>query len=56
MNIKAIKKFKPMQPGDVMKTYADISDIKNDFNFLPTTSIKEGIPKFIDWYKLYHKL
>ena len=56
LNIKAIKKFKPMQPGDVMKTYADISDIKNDFNFLPTTSIKEGIPKFIDWYKLYHKL
>ncbi len=56
LNIKAIKIFKPMQPGDVMKTYADISDIKNDFNFLPTTSIKEGIPKFIDWYKLYHKL
>ena len=56
LNIKAIKKFKPMQPGDVMKTYADISDIKNDFNFLPITSIKEGIPKFIDWYKLYHKL
>ena len=56
LNIKAIKIFKPMQPGDVMKTYADISDIKNDFNFLPITSIKEGIPKFIDWYKLYHKL
>ena len=56
LNIKAIKKFKPMQPGDVIKTYADISDIKNDFNFLPITSIKEGIPKFIDWYKLYHKL
>ncbi len=56
LNIKAIKKFKPIQPGDVIKTYADISDIKNDFNFLPTTSIKEGIPKFIDWYKLYHKL
>ena len=56
LNIKAIKKFKPIQPGDVIKTYADISDIKNDFNFLPTTSIKEGVPKFIDWYKLYHKL
>ena len=56
LNIKAIKKFKPIQPGDVIKTYADISDIKNDFNFLPITSIKEGIPKFIDWYKLYHKL
>ena len=56
LNIEAIKDFKPMQPGDVAKTYADISEIKNDFNFLPTTSIKDGIPMFIDWYKSYHKL
>jgi len=53
---KATKVFKPIQPGDVAKTYADISQIKDDFNFSPTTSIKEGIPKFIDWYKSYHKI
>jgi len=53
---KATKVFKPIQPGDVTKTYADISKIKDDFNFSPITTIKEGIPKFIDWYKDYHKI
>ena len=53
---KAQKVFKPIQPGDVSKTYADISKIKEDFNFSPVTTIKEGIPKFIDWYKAYNKI
>ena len=56
LGIKANKVFKPIQPGDVVKTYADISKIKEDFNFSPVITIKEGIPKFIDWYKDYNKV
>jgi UDP-glucuronate 4-epimerase len=44
----------PMQPGDVKDTYADISAIERDHGFVPTTSIDEGIPLFIDWFKDYH--
>jgi len=56
LGIKAIKVMKPLQKGDVANTYADISAIKSDFNFLPKTKIIEGIPKFIDWYRGYHKI
>ena len=56
IGIKAIKVMKPLQKGDVANTYADISAIKSDFNFIPKTKIIEGIPKFIDWYKSYHKI
>ena len=56
LGIKAIKVMKPLQKGDVANTYADISAIKLDFNFIPKTKIIEGIPKFIDWYKSYHKI
>ena len=56
IGIKAIKIMKPLQKGDVANTYADISAIKSDFNFTPQTKLIEGIPKFIDWYKDYHKL
>ena len=56
LGIKAIKVMKPLQKGDVANTYADISAIKSDFNFIPKTKIIEGIPKFIDWYKSYHKI
>ena len=56
LGVKAIKVMKPLQKGDVANTYADISAIKSDFNFIPKTKIIEGIPKFIDWYKSYHKI
>jgi UDP-glucuronate 4-epimerase len=46
----------PMQPGDVRDTYADISAIHNDLGYQPTTSISEGIPRFVEWYKAYHGL
>ena len=52
----ATKTMLPMQLGDVEKTYADITKIQTDFNFKPTTSINHGIPKFLEWYKKYHKL
>ena len=46
--------MRPMQPGDVKDTYADISAIERDHGYAPTTSIDEGIPRFVDWYKDYH--
>ncbi len=50
----ADKEFLPMQKGDVFKTYADISALEKRINFKPSTSIDEGLKKFIDWYKTYH--
>lgn len=46
--------MKPLQKGDVTNTYADISEIKADFNFTPRTKLIEGVPKFIEWFKNYH--
>jgi UDP-glucuronate 4-epimerase len=53
---KAVYDFKPMQPGDVRETYADISAIERDAGYRPSTSIDEGIPKFAAWYRAYHKI
>ena len=51
---KAKVKMEPMQPGDVKETYADIEASSRDFGFEPTTSIDDGLPRFIAWYKDYH--
>jgi UDP-glucuronate 4-epimerase len=51
---QAEKQLKPLQAGDVRDTFADISAIQNDLGFQPTTSIDEGIPRFVEWYKAYH--
>ena len=53
---KAKKEFFPMQPGDVYQTYADISELKNDFDFVPHTSIKEGLSRFAVWYRAYYQI
>jgi UDP-glucuronate 4-epimerase len=53
---KAIKSFTEMQPGDVYKTYADVSDLERDFSYFPDTPIKEGISRFILWYLEYYKV
>jgi UDP-glucuronate 4-epimerase len=53
---KAKTELAPMQPGDVKETYADISAISRDLGFAPTTPISEGIPKFVEWYRAYHKV
>lgn len=45
------KEFVSMQPGDVPITYADISALEHDFGFKPTTSLHEGLRKFVEWYK-----
>ncbi|MES3094274.1 NAD-dependent epimerase/dehydratase family protein [Sphingomonas aerolata] len=51
---KAIRQDLPMQAGDVVRTCADVSAIGNDLGFAPTTSITEGVPRFIRWYRDYH--
>ena len=50
----AITCMQPMQPGDVVDTFADISAIQRDHGFEPRTSIDEGVPRFVEWYKQYH--
>lgn len=51
---KAQIQYKPMQPGDVLKTYADVRDLMEDFDFKPSTSIEEGLAKFWAWYQDYY--
>ncbi len=51
---KAEKIMLPMQPGDVYETYANIDRIGADLGFAPTTSLSDGIPRFVDWYKKRH--
>ncbi len=51
---KAKIEMAPLQPGDVETTFADIENIKADFGFHPKTSLKEGIEKFVTWYKDYY--
>lgn len=52
---EAKKEFLPMQPGDVYRTYADVSDLMEDFGFKPSTTIEEGLSKFAEWFKEYYK-
>ncbi len=51
---KAIKKMMGMQAGDIKITSADTSELNQWVNFKPNTSIKEGVTRFIDWYKNYY--
>ena len=56
LGIEAKKEFLPMQPGDVKATYADIDDLTEATGFKPSTTIDQGIKKFVDWYMgYYHK-
>ncbi len=51
---KAVREPRPMQPGDVKETFADISAIQRDLGFEPATEIGEGVPRFVSWYRDYH--
>lgn len=53
---KATKEMLPIQPGDVQKTFADIKELEQDFNFKPYTPLQKGIEKFVTWYKNYYKI
>jgi UDP-glucuronate 4-epimerase len=47
---KAVKEYLPMQPGDVYKTFADVSDLEEKLNYHPATPVSEGVRRFVDWY------
>ncbi|QWV86335.1 NAD-dependent epimerase [Streptococcus parasuis] len=53
---EAEKIYMDMQPGDVLRTYADVSDLERDINFKPSTSIEDGLKKFVEWYEEYFKV
>jgi UDP-glucuronate 4-epimerase len=53
---EAEKVYMDMQPGDVLRTYADVSDLERDINFKPSTSIEDGLKKFVEWYEKYYKV
>ena len=55
-DFEAHKELVPMQPGDVPVTYADVTDLERDFGFRPSTSLREGLRKFAQWYKVYYKI
>ena len=51
----AVIEFAPMQPGDIAETWADISAIERDHGFAPSTTIAEGLPRFVAWYREHYK-
>ena len=51
---KAVKNFLPMQPGDVPETYANIDALVEDVGFKPTTTIEQGLERFVTWYREYY--
>ena len=53
-DFEAHKKLVPMQPGDVPVTYADTSALERDFGFKPSTSLRDGLRKFAQWYKEFY--
>jgi UDP-glucuronate 4-epimerase len=54
LDLKADKEMLPMQAGDVERTWADVSNLTRDFGYKSKTCLKEGVGKFIEWYKGYY--
>ena len=53
---KAIKRYLPMQDGDMYSTYSDITVLQNAVGYNPCTTVEEGIPRFVEWYKEYYRI
>jgi len=53
---KAEKNFLPLQPGDVLATYADMDDFAKAVDFNPITPIETGVKKFVEWYQSYYRI
>lgn len=56
LGAEAKKEYLPMQPGDVYQTYADVTDLVEDFDFKPDTPISEGLARFAAWYRAYYHI
>ena len=54
-DFEAHKELVPMQPGDVPVTYADTSALECDFGYKPSTSLREGLRNFAEWYAEFYK-
>ncbi|MDH6261886.1 SDR family NAD(P)-dependent oxidoreductase [Bradyrhizobium sp. BR13661] len=52
----AVKESLPMQPGDVVETFADVEDLMRDTGFAPSTPIEHGVHNFVTWYRDYYKV
>jgi UDP-glucuronate 4-epimerase len=52
----AVKELLPLQPGDVLDTYASMDELVEQFQYQPATTVKEGIKQFVDWYRIYYKV
>ena len=53
IGVEAIKEYLPMQPGDVLSTYADITLLTEYIDYQPSTTIEEGLKSFVQWYRTY---
>jgi UDP-glucuronate 4-epimerase len=56
LGMEAEKQMLPMQPGDVPATYADVADLQEAVGFSPDTQLKDGIQRFVDWYRDYYRV
>ena len=56
LGIEIVKEFLPIQPGDVQKTYANVDNTFQDFNYKPSTPIEYGVEKFVEWYLNFYKV
>lgn len=53
---KALKNYLPMQPGDILATSADVSDLQRDFDYKPATTVEAGVRQFVAWYRDYYRV
>lgn len=53
---KAVKRFLPMQPGDVAATFADVSALARDIGYKPSTTVEVGVGRFVDWYRGFYNV
>ena len=51
---EAIKEYLPMQPGDVQATFADVAGLESAVDFRPETPLREGLSRFVGWYRQFY--
>ena len=54
--VEAIRNYMPLQPGDVLATWADVDDLAEATGFRPRTSVEDGVKAFVDWYRDFYKV
>ncbi len=56
LGIPAIKHFLPLQPGDVVDTWADTRELEEHIGFRPQVAVPVGVQSFVDWYRAYYRV